>query len=478
MKKRVINLVFLSYGACIIAACSSAKLTPARNKAKPNIVFILADDLGYGDIGAYGQKQIRTPNVDKMAAQGMLFTQFYAGAPVCAPSRASLITGLHTGHAAIRGNKEIKPEGQWPLPDSAITIAEVLKKAGYVTADFGKWGMGFVGTSGDPANQGFDHFFGYNCQRQSHNFYPDHLWRNSERINYPNTPQNQQVYAAEVIQENALKFIDDNKDKPFFLYLSYTLPHAALQVPEDSIFENYKKQFKEQPKPVPAVWDGVGYQPQAYPHAAFAAMVTRLDIYVGQVLAKLKARGLDDNTLVIFTSDNGPHREGGHEPEFFNSSGGFRGTKRDVYEGGIRVPMIAFWPGKIKAGSSSNYAGAFWDFMPTFAGLAGAKAPASTDGISILPTLFGLKSQKQHQYLYWEFHEDGGKQAVRIGDWKGVRLNVFKDQNAPIALYNLQNDPGEVSDLAAAHPEIVKQISQLVQQSHIENEVFPFLTKH
>lgn len=443
----------------------------------PNIIFILADDLGYSDIGSYGQKLIHTPNLDLMARKGMRFTQFYAGTSVCAPSRSSLMTGMHTGHTYIRGNKEIQPEGQWPLPDSAITIAEIMKRAGYVTGDFGKWGMGFVGTSGDPNKQGFDEFFGYNCQRQSHNFYPDHLWDNSERINLPNTAKIQNHYAAEIIQEKALDFIERNKEKPFFLYLSYTLPHAALQGPKDNGFEDYKKQFNEQPKIIPSDWDGKGYEPQPYPKATFAAMVTRLDTYVGQVMAKLKSLGIHDNTLVIFTSDNGPHTEGGHDPKFFNSTGVLKGVKRDLYEGGIRVPMIAYWPGKIKAGSLNKHIGAFWDFMPTFASLTGQKLPSNIDGISILPTLFGRGVQKQHSYLYWEFHELGGRQAVRMGKWKGVKYNVLDKSKTSLDLFDLEKDPGETKNLAHEHPEIVKQIAYYIDKAHVENQFFPFLSK-
>jgi len=443
--------------------------------AGPNIIFILADDLGYGDLACYGQKLIRTPHLDNMAAHGMRFTQFYAGATVCAPSRAALMTGLHTGHTYIRGNKEVKPEGQWPLPDSAITIAEILKGSGYVTGDFGKWGLGPVGSSGDPNRQGFDQFFGYNCQRQSHNFYPDHLWQNNKRIDYPNTPQKQEFYAAQIIHDRALHFIDQNKAQRFFLYLSYTLPHAALQVPADSIFENYKKQFHEQPRPIPQSWDGVGYQPQEYPRSAYATMVTKLDNYVGQILSALKTGGIDRNTLVIFTSDNGPHKEGGHDPAFFNSSGVYKGIKRDLYEGGIRVPMIAFWPGRIKDGSVSHHIGASWDFMPTFSALAGTRSTAETDGVSFLPTLLGEGNQSQHHSLYWEFHEGGGKQAARMGKWKGVKLDVKNNRNTAIELYDLESDPKEEKNIAAAYPDIVKQIDKAIMEAHRENKAFPFL---
>ncbi|MGV3585593.1 MAG: arylsulfatase [Adhaeribacter sp.] len=443
---------------------------------KPNIVFILADDLGYGDIGVYGQKLIKTPNIDKLAANGIRFTQFYAGTSVCAPSRAALLTGKHTGHTPVRGNYEIKPEGQFPLADSVFTMAEMFRQAGYATGLFGKWGLGFPGSTGEPNQQGFDQFYGYNCQRQSHNFFPDHLWHNQKQVNLINTPTDQQQYAPELIQEKVLAFMAAHTQKPFFLYLTYTLPHAALQLPAgDKVFEAYKKQFNEQLKNIPATWNGVGYQPQAYPLATYAAMVTRLDDYVGQVVKELKTLGIEKNTLIVFTSDNGPHREGGNMPEYFNSSGGLRGIKRDLYEGGIRTPMIVSWPAVIKKGRQSDFVGASWDFLPTFAQLVGQSVPANLDGVSILPTLRNKGKQVQHEFLYWEFHEDGGRQAVRMGNWKGVRLNVKKDRNSPVQLFNLATDPAEKNDVSGAHPEVVKQIEAIMAREHIEDKNFPLL---
>ncbi|QMU30430.1 arylsulfatase [Adhaeribacter radiodurans] len=443
---------------------------------KHNVVFILADDLGYGDIGVYGQKLIKTPNIDKLAANGIRFTQFYAGTSVCAPSRAALLTGKHTGHTPVRGNYEIQPEGQFPLADSVFTMAEMFRKAGYATGLFGKWGLGSPGSAGEPTQQGFDQFYGYNCQRQSHNFFPDHLWHNQQRVNLTNTTTVQPQYAPELIQEKALAFITTHSKKPFFLYLAYTLPHAALQLPAgDKAFEAYKKQFNEQPQTVPATWNGLGYQPQAYPRATYAAMVTRLDDYVGQVVKELKTLGIDKNTLIVFTSDNGPHREGGNQPEYFNSSGGFRGIKRDLYEGGIRVPMIVSWPALIKKARQSEFVGAAWDFLPTFAQLVNQPVPKNLDGISILPTLRNQEKQAQHDFLYWEFHEDGGRQAVRLGNWKGVRLNVKKDRHSPIQLYNLTVDPAEKKDISAAHPDVVKQIARIITREHIPNNDFQLL---
>ncbi|AEV96589.1 arylsulfatase [Niastella koreensis] len=448
-----------------------------QTAVKPNIIFILADDLGYGDLGCYGQKLIQTPNLDAMAKQGTRFTQFYAGTAVCAPSRSSFLTGQHTGHTPIRGNKGVQPEGQWPIPDSAVTIAEVLKKAGYATGDFGKWGLGPVASSGDPIKQGFDAFYGYNCQTLAHDYYPDHLWENDTRIDFAaNTPEHPTDYSADLIHQKALQFIDQHKGNPFFVFLSYTLPHAALQVPDDSLFEKYKKLLNEKPIPVPK-WNGKNYAPQAYPRAAYAAMVSRLDVYVGQVLQKLKEAGIDKNTLVIFSSDNGPHKEGGYDPDYFNSNGPLRGIKRDLYEGGMREPMIAWWPGKIKAGATSDYVGAFWDFLPTFAELAKALKPANIDGISIVPALLGQKNAPSHPWLYWEFHEQGGKQAVRMGKWKGIKLNVTSQPNGPIELYDLTTDLGEKNNVADKHPDIVQEIKKIMEQQHRESPDFPLFTK-
>ncbi|GAB3432038.1 arylsulfatase [Niabella aquatica] len=440
---------------------------------QPNIIFILADDLGIGDIGVYGQQKIKTPNIDLLAHQGMKFSQFYSGTSVCAPSRSSLMTGQHTGHTPVRGNKATSPEGQWPLPADAVTVAEVLKDAGYATGCFGKWGLGYIETPGNPVRQGFDEFYGYNCQSLAHDYFPDHLWHNNTRVDLPNSPQDQQVYSAQLIHDKAKAFIESNSSEPFFLFLSYTLPHAALQLPQnDSLFTFYKKMFNEQPVAVASGWAGKGYQPQAYPRAAYAAMVSRLDLYVGEVKQQLEQLGIDKNTLIIFASDNGVHKEGGNDPAFFSSNGGFRGFKRDLYEGGIRTPFIAYWPGTIKPRSQSKYIGAFWDVLPTCAQLAGTKAPAGIDGISFVQELLGRK-QKQHDHLYWEFHEQGGKQAVRMGRWKAVRLKAMETAT-PIELYDLDTDPAEKNNVAAAHPGIVSEIATIMQKEHIENTDFPF----
>jgi arylsulfatase A-like enzyme len=453
-------------------------LVVAQQTRKPNIVFILADDLGYGDIQPYGQKIIQTPNLNVLAKEGMRYTQFYAGTSVCAPSRSSLMTGQHTGHTPIRGNKEVKPEGQVPIPDSAVTIAELMKKAGYTTGLFGKWGLGFPGSEGDPVKQGFDKFYGYNCQAEAHRYYPTHLWDNETKVELEGNDSllKPVTYAPDLIQQKALQFIDDNKTKPFILFLTYTLPHAELLVPDDSLFQMYKGKFAE--KPYHGMDYGrnanrAGYTSQQYPRATFAAMVTRLDMYVGQVMNKLKALGLDDNTLIIFTSDNGPHFEGGADPKFFNSAGGLRGEKRDLYEGGIREPFIVKWTGKVKPGSVNNYAGGFWDVLPTLAEIAHQPVTSSIDGISFLPSMTG-KKQKVHDYLYWEFHESGGRQAVRFDQWKCIRLNVDDPAKTTVALYDLNNDKEEKNDVAAQHRDITEKAIRLMNEAHVKSNEFPF----
>ena len=468
------GIATLSLGGCI-----SAHNAGTGSSSRPNIVFILADDLGYGDLGCYGQKQIRTPNIDKMAAEGMLFTDHYAGSTVCAPSRCSLMTGLHTGHTFVRGNKEIQPEGQHPIPADTVTIPKVLKKAGYATGAFGKWGLGYPGSEGDPVNQGFDEFFGYNCQRMAHNYYPYYLWHNDKKVELPgNEGKKTEQYAPDVIQQQCLKFIETNRDRPFFLFVPHVIPHAELLVPDDEIVKSYRGKFPE--KPYKGTDDGPNYKKGGYgsvatPRANFAAMVTRLDMHVGQILDKLRELDIDKNTLVLFSSDNGPHSEGGTHPNHFDSNGPLRGQKRDLYEGGIRVPMVARWPGKVRRASQTDHISAFWDLMPTFAELAGAKAPTDIDGVSFVPTLMGRPNeQTEQEYLYWEFHEQGGKQAVRMGKWKAVRLQVKKNPDNPLELYDLETDIEEGSNIAAKHPDIVRWARQIMADAHVESEIFIF----
>jgi len=452
----------------------------AQHRGKPNIIFILADDLGYGDVGFNGQELIKTPNLDRLAQEGMVFSQFYAGTTVCAPSRSSLISGQHTGHTFIRGNKGVKPEGQYPIPDSLVTLAEALKASGYTTGAFGKWGLGPVGSEGDPNRQGFDVFYGYNCQSLAHRYYPTHLWHNDRRIVLEENGnlEYQRQYAPDLIQAEALSFVSENKNRPFFLFLPYILPHAELLAPDDTLLHQYKGKFSETPHQGDDYGSGAtsgGYTSQPYPRATFAAMVSRLDLYVGQLVERLKELGIDEQTLIVFSSDNGPHVEGGADPVFFNSGGGLRGVKRDLYEGGIRVPFVARWPEKIRAGQTNAHVGAFWDIFPTFVELAGGEAPEDTDGISFVNTLLGRGKQARHEYLYWEFHERGGKQAVRYGKWKGVRLDVLENRRAPIELYDLDRDRGEQHDVAADHPDIVQRISRFMEEAHTESAVFPFL---
>lgn len=464
------------------ALCLSGALVPflpANVKEKsPNIVYILADDLGYGDLSCYGQQKFSTPNIDRLAKEGMLFSQHYTGCTVSAPSRSCLMTGLHTGHSPIRGNKGWKPEGEWPMPASSFTVAEMLQLKGYATGAFGKWGLGFAGTEGDPNTQGFNEFFGYNSQSLAHNYYPYWLWHNNEKIILKENEGNKSgTYSADLINKEALSFIDKNKSKPFFLFYATTIPHAELAAKPEymAMFRGKfdpEKSFKGVDSGTTFRLGPYGSQPES--HAAFAAMVKELDDYVGEILLKLKELKLDKNTIIIFASDNGPHLEGGADPDFFNSNGPLKGYKRDLYEGGIRTPMLVRWPGKVKAGSVSDHISAFWDVMPTIAEICGAKLSESIDGISFLPTLLGKSEQEQHSYLYWEFHEQGGKIAVRMGNWKAVKLNVDKDPAGPLELYNLTDDLGETNNVASTNPEIVMKMEAIMKQAHTPNKDYPF----
>jgi len=439
----------------IAAERSSVFAAPQGSKSvtrKPNIIFILADDLGYGNLGCYGQELIKTPSLDRMAAEGVRFTDHYAGSTVCAPARCALMTGLHTGHALVRGNARI------PLRPEDVTVAEVLKHAGYATAIFGKWGLGEPDTTGIPNKHGFDEWFGYLNQGHAHNYYPDYLWRNEERQEIPeNADGKKGAYSHDLFTDESLDFIKRNQDRPFFLYLAYTIPHAnnelsreignGMEVPSDEPYAN---------EPWPQV------------EKDFAAMVTRMDTDVGRIVSLLREQGIDDDTVIFFTSDNGPHREGGHNPEFFRDSGPLRGIKRDLYEGGIRVPMIVRWPGKIQPGTVSDQPWAFWDFLPTAAEMAGAQAPPGIDGISVLPALLG-QPQQDPQYLYWEFYERGFDQAIRMGDWKAVRRFPY----GGIELYNLRDDLTEERNIADGHPQVVSKIAEIMEQAHTDSPDFP-----
>jgi arylsulfatase A len=485
---RVIRSGLLGALACavglLIARHTPLLGQPARESSAPSIIFILADDLGYRELGSYGQKKIRTPRIDAMAAEGMRFTQFYAGSPVCAPSRCAFLTGKHTGHAYVRDNHELggfadeEERGQLPLPPSEPTLAAWLKAQGYSTALVGKWGLGGPGSEGQPTRHGFDLFFGYLDQKQAHNYYPTHLWKNEARVPLSNpyfSPHQKLVgdpndpasyakftgaeYAMDVMTREALTFVRANKDRRFFLYFAPTIPHLALQVPHAAL-RAYEGKFPERP-----YLGDKGYLPHRTPRAAYAAMITQLDAAVGQLLDTLKESGLDDRTIVFFTSDNGATFDtGGADTRFFESQGDLRGAKAELYEGGIRVPMIARWPTRVQGGSTSGHVGANWDMWATFAELAGGRAPDSTDGISIVPTLLRRGAQPQHEALYWEFHAKGGSQAVRMGRWKGVRVNIATDPSARIELYDLDRDPGETTDLSTNHPDIVKKMEQAMRQ--------------
>ncbi|MCG8580602.1 MAG: arylsulfatase [Bacteroidales bacterium] len=477
------NILILALLASIgLSACVTSGKKNERSEAKkPNIIYILADDAGYGDLSCYGQTKYQTPNIDRLAANGMKFTQHYSGSTVCAPSRSSLLTGQHTGHTPVRGNLEVKPEGQHPMPAASVTIAEVLKEAGYVTGAFGKWGLGFPGSEGDPNAQGFDEFYGYNCQRMAHRYYPSHVWHNDKKVIMPgNDWTKTQTYAQDLVQEQTLEFIETNKDKPFFAFIPVLIPHAELIVPGDSIFEKFDGLYEETAY---IASEGADYGSdnlliykycsQNKPRATFAAMMYRMDVYVGQIMAKLKELGLEENTIVMFASDNGPHEEGGADPDFFNSNGGLRGYKRDLYEGGIRSPFIVSWPGTIKAGSVSDHISSFWDVMPTCAELAGVQTPEEVDGISFLPELLG-KEQPEHEYLYWEFHEKGGRLAVRMNQWKGVVYNVSKPKKTTFELFDLNADVAEENNIAEAQPEVVNKIKEILKSARTDSEIFKF----
>jgi len=471
----------LAFTACLAACAGNGNqgIAARTDKQKPNIVYILADDLGFGDVGFNGQKLIPTPNLDRLAAEGIVFSQHYAGTTVCAPSRASLMTGLTTGHTPIRGNKGWEPEGQWPIPDSTFTMAEMLKTVGYTTGAFGKWGLGGPGSSGDPLRQGFDEFYGYLCQSLAHNYYPGHLWNNAQKVILEeNSGDRMEIYAPELIHQQALRFIEKNRDKAFFLFYPSIIPHAELLLP-DQYMEPFRgrllpeKSYRgKEPGDAHFRKGGYGSQPEA--HAAFAAMVTLLDRQVGEIADKLKELGLEKNTLIIFTSDNGPHLEGGADPDYFDSNGPFKGYKRDLYEGGIRVPAFARWPGKIKAGTTTAHISAFWDVLPTIAELTGGQAPAGIDGISFLPAMLGKKGQQEHDYLYWEFHESGGRQAVRRNDWKLVRYHILDPEKITTELYDLSRDPGETTNVADQHPGVVEELLIIMQEARTPSPEFSF----
>ena len=480
---------------------------------KPNIIYILMDDLGYGDLGCYGQEKIETPHIDDLCRHGMRFTQHYSGSSVSAPSRCVLLTGLHSGHAQIRANDELQHrgavarhdsmfvhpewEGQYPLKEGTMTIGRMLQDAGYTTGCFGKWGLGYPGSTGEPNKQGFNEFFGYNCQRQAHTYYPAFLWKNNKRVLLRNKVQDphltrldegalpwddasykkftQTDYANDLIFEELLQFVDNNKQKPFFLMWTTPLPHVSLQAPQHWV-DYYVKKFGDEK---PYVGEK-GYLPCRYPHATYAAMISYFDEQVGKLIATLKEEGLYENTLIVFTSDNGPTFNGGTDSPWFNSGGIFKSEygwgKCFLHEGGIRVPAIFSWPNVIKEGTESNHISAFQDIMPTFADILSLDCP-STDGISFLPTLLGKsQEQKEHAFLYWEYPDPKiGIKAVRMGKWKGIITDIIKG-NEKMQLYDLESDLREMNDLSDEYPEIVKQLYKLMDEAYVlpENAKFSY----
>ncbi len=471
MRRSAVVVAAVLIGAIAPRSTGEAVGIQPANSA-PNVLLIQADDLGYGDLSAYGQTRYQTPALDRLAREGTRFTQYYAGSTVCAPSRAALMTGMHTGHGWIRGNGGL-PGGDVPLRPEDVTMAEVLREAGYRTAVIGKWGLGQPGTTGQPDRQGFDYAFGFLDHRHAHRQFTDHLWRNGEQVR----TDLDRDYVNDLFTKEAAAFIERADPRPFFVYLNYTVPHAELRVPEDSL-ARFRGTFPEQPFANPTAdrtptgarpeSPSLGYRSQPQPHAAFAAMVTRMDHDVGHLLDLLSQRGIDRRTLVLFVSDNGPHQEGGGDPVFFKSAGGLRGIKRDLYEGGIRVPMIARWTGVIPAGRSSNHIWAHWDVLPTVAAIAGARAPQGLDGMSMAAALRG-EAQPTHSYFYWEFHERGFQQAVRMGRWKVVRLK----SGGPLELYDLEVDLHEEHDVAGANPDVVARIEKYLETARTESQRWP-----
>jgi arylsulfatase A-like enzyme len=460
-----VRALVAGYGALclVLPALGHGTIAAPASANAPSILLIQADDLGYGDLSAYGQGRFQTPALDRLAREGIRFTQYYAGSTVCAPSRAALMTGLHTGHGWIRGN------GDFPLRDEDVTIAMALREAGYRTAVIGKWGLGRPGTSGQPDRKGFDYSFGFLDHRHAHRQFTDHLYRNAERVG----ADIDREYVNDLFTREAAAFIERPDPRPFFVYLNYTVPHAELRVPDDAL-RPLRGRFPEKPfvnERADARASGpddvsLGYRSQPAPKATFAAMITRMDRDIGRLADLVRSRGR--RTLMMFISDNGPHQEGGADPAFFKSSGGLRGIKRDLYEGGIRVPMIARWPGAIRSGRVSGHVWAHWDVFPTLAEIAGARVAPGLDGMSMARALRG-EAQPTHEFLYWEFHERGFQQAVRTGAWKAVRLK----KDGALELYDLDTDPAEQHDVAAAHPDVVARIETYLRTARTESPLWP-----
>lgn len=474
----------------LVSAIFITSLSIMAQNSKPNIIYVYADDLGYGELGCYGQQKIATPNLDRLAREGMKFTRHYSGAPVCAPSRCMLLTGKHPGHSYIRGNYELggfadhEEGGQMPLPEGTITTAHILKEKGYKTALIGKWGLGMHNTTGNPNAQGFDYFYGYLCQKQAHNYYPTHLWENGKWDTLKNHPilvhrkvdqanitdkeydyYKGKVYAPDKLTEKALQFIDQNIKTPFYLYLAYPLPHLSLQVPDKALVP-YLGKFDEKPYP-----GNAGYAMHKTPLSAYAAMIGYLDTQVGMVMDKIKSNGLESNTIIMFSSDNGTTFSKGVDAGFFNSTSGLRGLKMELYEGGIRVPFIVKWKGKIKENSVTDLVSVQYDLMATLIDLLKLKN-VPNDGISYLPTLLNKPiNQKPRPYIYFEYPENGGQLAIHLGEWKGVKMNMKTNKNAQWQLYHLATDTKESQDQSSAHPEIIKKLDEIVSKEHRNSHV-------
>ncbi len=459
--KILFSAVFLSSGFL--------KVYSSDNRQLPNVIYILADDLGIGDLGCYGQREIKTPRIDDMAKNGMKFTHHYSGSTVSAPSRCALLTGKHMGHASIRGNAKVAGSDsllyETPLPKGEVTVADLFKQKKYVTACIGKWGLGGPGTEGEPGKHGFDYFYGYLGQKFAHSYYPDFLHENEQKIFLHG-----KEYSHDLMLKKVLNFIEEKKETPFFLYFSPTLPHADLDI-MDSLIMEYQGEFCE----IPYTGSSTSYKSQTYPRATYAAMVSHLDKSVGLIIEKLKEQGIYENTIIIFTSDNGVHSEGGHDPYFFDSNGPFRGEKRDLYEGGIRTPFIVQWPKRIPKNVISNHISAFWDFLPTISELIDLNNPTDIDGLSYLPTLLGEGLQKEHECIYYEFFEFGGKQSIMTLDgWKLIRLNVSDPLETEEELYNIYFDPSETSNVIKQYPEIAKKLEIMIKKQRSNNTLFYF----
>ncbi len=480
--------------ACTLLMCVTTMVSSGQAQERPpNVIFILADDLGYNEVGCFGQEKIRTPHLDQLAQQGMRLTQHYSGNAVCAPSRCVLMTGKHPGHAAIRDNRELKPEGQWPLPAEEVTLAKLFQQHGYATGAFGKWGLGGPQSEGRPLQQGIDRFYGYNCQAVAHSYYPATLWSDEQRVtlnNHPPIPGHAGLapqadpadpssylsfqgtdYAPDRIHQQAIEFLREHSQHPFFLYYPSVIPHLALQVPQSQLAPYLELGWNDPPFTRST---GSGYTPHFTPRAAYAAMISQLDAQVGELLATLEELGLSDDTIVIFSSDNGTtHLNNEVDAEFFRSVGELRGLKGSLYEGGVRVPTIVRWPGHVPAASHSDYVSGFEDWLPTLMGCIASQAtlPSDIDGINLLPTLTG-GTQPQRPYLYREFAGYGGQQSLRVGDWKGIRQGM-KRGNLEVELYNIRQDPNETDNVASAHPELVAQLVEQLSTVRNPSQIFP-----